>query len=102
MTEHIEHFQAEMEDFSSAEEFLDLFDVDYDREIVQVNRLHILQRFHNYLTETTSADKRTFFQYQDCLKRAYQDFTDSTALEQKVLRVFQKPAAGFVSLDKFE
>ena len=34
---------------SAAEEFLDYFGVDYDRAVVNVNRLHILKRFHQYI-----------------------------------------------------
>ena len=35
----------EIEDLESAEDFLDYFGIAYDRPVVQVNRLHILQRF---------------------------------------------------------
>ncbi|HEX6735548.1 MAG TPA: nitrogenase-stabilizing/protective protein NifW, partial [Azonexus sp.] len=38
-----------MEDLVSAEDFLDYFAVPYEPSVVQVNRLHILQRFHDYL-----------------------------------------------------
>ena len=80
-----------MEDLVSAEDFLDYFAVPYDPAVVHVNRLHILQRFHDYLTK---------------LDRAYQDFVTSDSLTEKVFAVFQnvsKPDGGmssFVSLDK--
>ena len=38
-----------IDDLVSAEDFLDYFEVPYDPAVVQVNRLHILQRFHDYL-----------------------------------------------------
>jgi hypothetical protein len=37
-----------MEDLVSAEDFLDYFEVPYVPSVVHVNRLHILQRFHDY------------------------------------------------------
>ena len=40
-----------MEDLVSAEDFLDYFAVPYDPAVVHVNRLHILQRFHDYLAK---------------------------------------------------
>ena len=41
----------ELQDLSSAEDFLEYFGVAYDQKVVQVNRLHILQRFHDYLAQ---------------------------------------------------
>ncbi len=38
-----------MEDMESAEDFLNYFGVAYEPSVVHVNRLHILQRFHNYI-----------------------------------------------------
>ncbi|HNE17603.1 MAG TPA: nitrogenase-stabilizing/protective protein NifW, partial [Rhodocyclaceae bacterium] len=40
-----------MEELVSAEDFLNYFDVPYDQTVVHVNRLHILQRFHDYLAK---------------------------------------------------
>ena len=42
-------FLSAMADLESAEDFLDFFGVAYDPAVVEVNRLHILQRFHQYL-----------------------------------------------------
>ena len=42
----------DLQDLSSAEEFLNYFGVAYDPHVVHVNRLHILQRFHDYLTQS--------------------------------------------------
>ncbi|MFC1349905.1 MAG: hypothetical protein G8D60_10965 [gamma proteobacterium symbiont of Phacoides pectinatus] len=42
-------FNLDMEELVSAEDFLDYFGISYDPAIVHVNRLHILQRFHDYL-----------------------------------------------------
>jgi nitrogenase-stabilizing/protective protein len=91
-------FAADLQELVSVEDFLDFFEIEYDPQIAQVNRLHILQRFHDYLnTETThlapdSASQRTF--YHACLERAYQDFVHSCALNEKVFRVFHHGKCG--------
>jgi nitrogenase-stabilizing/protective protein len=99
-----------LDELVSAEDFLDYFAVPYDASVVQVNRLHILQRFHDYLAKQApvlppeeSAQRTTYRQW---LERAYQDFVSSDAQTEKVFAVFQhvdQPGGGsssFVSLDK--
>jgi len=46
-----EELDEELAELSSAEDFLEFFGVEYDPSVVHVNRLHILQRFHDYLAE---------------------------------------------------
>lgn len=77
---------SDLAELASAEEFLDYFGIAFDPAVVQVNRLHILQRFHDYLAQITAAPAAT--QYADCLQRAYQDFLTSDAVTEKVFRVF--------------
>ncbi len=105
-----ETLKEEMADLVSAEDFLDFFGVTYDPHVVQVNRLHILQRYHDYLSKQATdlpageAVQRPI--YRQWLERAYLDFVDSSALQEKVFRVFHHtpmPGGGmssFVSLDK--
>jgi nitrogenase-stabilizing/protective protein len=57
---------------------------------VEVNRLHILKRFHDYLRQTDATD---WDGYARCLRRAYQDFVHSDALTEKVFKVFHRRAA---------
>lgn len=94
-----------LEELSSAEDFLEFFAIDYEPSIVHVNRLHILQRFNEYLSrsedmmpETDEAKKDV---YQRLLTRAYQDFVESDALTEKVFKVFHmnQPQETFVSVD---
>ncbi len=89
-----------MEELVSAEDFLDYFGIAYDASVVHVNRLHILQRFHNYLAKAAitqeEADKRVV--YATLLQQAYQDFVKSDALTEKVFKVFHmhEPQTKFV------
>ncbi len=109
MTETLTLAEA-LDELVSAEDFLDYFAVPYDTRVVQVNRLHILQRFHDYLAKQVPnlppGDEAQHSIYRLWLERAYKDFEASNALTEKVFAVFQhvdKPGGGstsFVSLDK--
>ena len=84
--------EREMEGLESAEEFLDHFGIDYDPAVVRVNRLHILQRFHDYLKQvgtTPSSGDQLRELLTDRLLQAYTDFTLSDARNEKVFRVFR-------------
>ncbi len=83
-----------MDDLESAEDFLEFFGIDFNPEVVVVARLHILQRFHDYLRNRSGA---TFEDYRACLGRAYDDFVHSDALTEKVFRV-HKRAAGIATV----
>ena len=99
-----------MEDLVSAEDFLDYFAVPYEASVVHVNRLHILQRFHDYLAKQAPnlppEEEQQRGIYRLWLERAYQDFVESNSINEKVFAVFQnqaKPEGGFssfISLDK--
>jgi len=93
----------DLDDLESAEDFLDYFGVPFDAAIVHVNRLHILQRFHDYLAKAGAAPadaEELRAHYTALLTRAYQDFTVSDALTEKVFKVFRihEPQTTFVPL----
>ena len=81
-----------MGSLSSAEEFLNFLDVDYDQRVVNVNRLHILKRFNQYLARHNfigTCDAAIKTEYKTLLEQAYNDFVKSDAVTEKVLKVFQ-------------
>jgi len=94
----------ELEELESAEDFLQYFNLPYDQTVVHVNRLHILQRFHNYLKqgEDSIPDDETAKRavYSKLLMQAYQDFVESDAQTEKVFKVFHmsEPQTAFVAL----
>ncbi len=97
-------FEADLDDLSSAEDFLDYFGITYDPGVVQVSRLHILQRFHDYLAEVEEmpdAPSTRWTLYADLLAAAYQDFVVSDARTEKVFRVFHmhEPKTVAIPLD---
>ena len=92
-------FQDDLAELGSAEEFLDYFGIPFDVRIVQVNRLHILQRFHDYLAKQEAGKAPDYLAYRHWLARAYADFVGSTAQAEKVFAVFQKAeGSSFVPL----
>jgi nitrogenase-stabilizing/protective protein len=85
-------FDLDMDELSSAEDFLDYFGIEYDQSVVHVNRLHILQRFHDYLDGVKDMpedeeEKRQL--YAGMLSSAYNDFVTSDAQTEKVFKVFR-------------
>lgn len=85
-------FELDLSELISAEDFLDYFGIDYVPSVVQINRLHILQRFHDYLDqidEMPDSVQARWALYADRLRAAYQDFVTSDARTEKVFRVFR-------------
>lgn len=92
-----------LEDLVSAEDFLTYFGVPFDPAVVHVSRLHILQRYHDYLAAEGAPagdDVSRFAGYQALLAKAYGDFVRSTPQDEKVFKVFHmhEPQTGFVSV----
>ena len=81
--------RQDLTEMTSAEDFLDYFKITFDLKVVEVNRLHILKRFHDYLQQTNAVDQAD---YARCLRRAYQDFVDSDARTERVFKVFHRSA----------
>lgn len=84
--------ELDLDELSSAEDFLDYFEIPYDAKVVHVNRLHILQRFHDYLAKLDPMPEDEGAQraiYSEWLARAYADFVDSDAQTEKVFKVFR-------------
>lgn len=101
-------FEDDLDELESAEDFLQYFGLDYDQSVVHVNRLHILQRFHNYLSQSNDSmpeDEELQKEiYAKFLLQAYNDFVESDAQTEKVFKVFQmgEPKTAFVSLDDIQ
>ncbi len=97
-----------LDELTSAEEFLEYFAIPFDASVVHINRLHIMQRFHDYLSQGSDAlaehggnDDARKAVYRALLGRAYQDFVESDALTEKVFKVFHmhEPQTAFVPLE---
>jgi nitrogenase-stabilizing/protective protein len=85
-------FDLDLDELSSAEDFLEYFGVAFDPSVVHVNRLHILQRFHDKLEavgEMPENDEARRSLYAGLLSSAYADFVRSDAQTEKVFKVFR-------------
>lgn len=99
MAGNVENFAENFADLSSAEEFLDYFGIAFDARVVEVNRLHILQRYHDYLAKQEAGKTPGYAAYRAWLVRAYEDFIGSSAQQEKVFAVFHKAdGSSFVPL----
>jgi nitrogenase-stabilizing/protective protein len=92
-----------LKQLSAAEEFLDFFGVPYEQSVINVNRLHILKRFYQYMRQERGLDGlddiAMFKQLRAMLASAYDDFVHSSAAQEKVFKVFQDAEHKSVSLE---
>lgn len=83
----------DMQQLSSAEDFLDYFAVPYERAVVNVSRLHILKRFNQYLAQHGGVEELppadAFAVCRRLLTQAYTDFLSTSGVEAKVFKVFR-------------
>ncbi|WP_445219983.1 nitrogenase stabilizing/protective protein NifW [Bradyrhizobium sp. Pa8] len=94
---------------AAAEEFFDLLGVMYEPKILNVARLHILQRMGQYLAGedlTAASDAVVAERCKAVLERAYADFVASSPIDQRVFKVLKEATApqakkppNFVQLD---
>ncbi|ELS00731.1 Nitrogen fixation protein NifW [Xenococcus sp. PCC 7305] len=99
-TKTIEQFQK----LTDAEDYLQFFDIEYDRDFVNINRLHILKQFSLLIKEVDKVfsdvtESEKLEKYKLALDEAYQVFLSSSPLETKLFKVFQSKPKNFVSLD---
>ena len=94
---------ARLARLSAAEDFLRFFGVEFDQAVVNVNRLHILKRFQQYLRREERLGELTeaalFARYRALLADAYGDFVRSTAAQEKVFKVFQDADGQRIGVD---
>ena len=90
-------FAGEMADLETAEDFLEYFNIGFVPAVVHVNRLHILQRFHDYLGKNGESSPLTYDHYRSCLVRAYDDFVRSDAITERVFKVLKR-ASGITTI----
>jgi nitrogenase-stabilizing/protective protein len=88
---------SKFQKLKEAEEYFVFFQIPYDQKVINVNRLHILKKFSQYIQEiehnyTDLSPKDKLTKYCEALQKAYQVFLESTPYEQKLFKVFnQKP-----------
>ncbi|PNW28207.1 UNVERIFIED_CONTAM: nitrogenase stabilizing/protective protein [Euhalothece sp. KZN 001] len=90
---------------TTAEEYLQFFEIEYEPQFVNVNRLHILKQFSLLIKEvdatfTDVSEAEKLEKYRLALEEAYQVFLTASPLETKLFKVFQTKPKNFVSLQE--
>ena len=85
------------------EEFFIFFNLSYDQKFVNVNRLHILKKFSQFMSQIDDtypqiSDEERLEKYCVALEQAYQVFIESTPHEQKLFKVFNDKRKNVVTL----
>jgi len=91
----------------NAEDYLEFFEIPYDQKVVNVNRLHILQKFSEYVKEINRNnpelnESERLSKYSEALEQAYQVFIESTPQEQKLFKVFHQKPKNVVKLTEID
>lgn len=75
-----------------AEEYFEFFELPYDPQTLNVNRLHILRKFSQLVQNQEKAqdEAQTLAAYRQALITAYDLFLTSSSVEQKLFKVFQE------------
>ncbi|HEY9831776.1 MAG TPA: nitrogenase-stabilizing/protective protein NifW [Stenomitos sp.] len=94
---------SQFKQLADAEEYFEFFELPFDAQIVNVNRLHILKKFSQYVREIDAhsaelSEEETLSQYCAALQQAYDVFLSSTPLEQKLFKVFNEKPKNVVML----
>ncbi|MEL7036599.1 MAG: nitrogenase-stabilizing/protective protein NifW [Cyanobacteria bacterium J06592_8] len=85
---------AEFKKLTDAEQYFQFFDLPYDQQFVNVNRLHILKQFSLLINQVDEAfpnlsEAEKLEKYKLALEEAYQVFVTSSPLDTKLFKVFQ-------------
>lgn len=94
---------AQFQQLVNAEDYLDFFDLAYDPQVVNVNRLHILQKFSTLIKDidvTSASESEVLAQYKAALEQAYTTFITASAQDEKLFKVFNEKPANVVMLSE--
>jgi nitrogenase-stabilizing/protective protein len=93
---------AEFNQLVNAEEYFEFFGLPYDSKVVNINRLHILQKFSTLIKaiEPALSESEQLAQYQTALQQAYDTFLTASPLDEKLFKVFNEKPQNVVMLSE--
>lgn len=96
---------TEFAQITDAEDYLNFFGLEFDPHVVNVNRLHILKQFANTMRVIDESmpmlsDEERLEKYKTALVQAYELFTVSNSVEQKLFKVFKDRPKNVVMLSE--
>lgn len=91
----------------NTEDYFQFFGLEYDQKVVHVNRLHILQKFSEYIQEIDNSkvqlnDEERLGKYREALEQAYQVFIESTPQQEKLFKVFHQKPKNVIKLTEID
>ena len=93
---------AQFKQLKDAEDYFKFFDLEYDPQVVNVNRLHILRKFSQLMkaidAEENQSESQKLQAYQEALQSSYELLTNSSGVEQKLFKVFRDKPKNVVML----
>lgn len=94
---------TEFKKLTDTEEYLQFFEIPYDQQFVNINRLHILKQFALLIEEVDKAfpdlsETEKLSKYGEAFEEAYELFKTSSPLETKLFKVFQEKPKDVVFL----
>ncbi|MBE9229702.1 nitrogenase-stabilizing/protective protein NifW [Phormidium sp. LEGE 05292] len=103
MTQSLTEFRK----LTDAEQYFQFFQLPYDQQLVNVNRLHILKKFSQLMAEIdtnfpSDSDDEKLERYKDALIDSYNLFITSSGVEQKLFKVFKEKPKNVVLLSELE
>ena len=103
MTQSLTEFRK----LADAEQYFQFFQLPYEQQLVNVNRLHILKKFSQLMTEIDAnfpndSDEEKLAKYKDALIDSYNLFITSSGVEQKLFKVFKEKPKNVVLLSELE
>jgi len=85
---------AKFNELKDAEEYFEFFELPYDPQVVNINRLHILRKFSQLVKvvdeDANQSDEQKLNAYCQVLQAAYELFLTSSPVEEKLFKVFQE------------
>ncbi len=96
---------AEFQQLVNAEEYFEFFELDYELQFVNINRLHILQKFSTLIRAIDAespdlSEAAKLEKYRVALAQAYDTFTTSSPLNEKLFKVFHEKQQNVVLLSE--
>ncbi|MEO1428779.1 MAG: nitrogenase-stabilizing/protective protein NifW [Cyanobacteria bacterium J06632_19] len=103
MNKSLKQFQT----LVNAEDYFKFFDLQYEQKVVNVNRLHILQKFAEFIHEIDKnnselTEEERLGKYGEALESAYQVFIESTPQQEKLFKVFHQKPKNVVKLTEID
>ena len=98
---------SEFNTLVNAEDYFKFFEIPYDQKFVNINRLHILQKFSEFIREIDESnselnDSERLSKYREALEKAYQVFIESTPQQEKLFKVFHQKPKNVVKLTEID